>query len=207
MFVIELLFDPDGYFDREEYGITFPALVLGGIVIASLVRAAVQFTTIGQSIEQQGARTGLAIQGLSSMVASVFTPLVICLVYAVVIYALARFVGGTGTFRRTFWSVAHGFLPWLLGSIVFAAATAMAVSGVAPPESVDGIGPFLARFRGTVVYQIGKAFNLAALLWCGFLWVFATKHVHEVDELDGVVAAGLPVVLTVALAFLGVGLV
>lgn len=201
--MVELLVDPDGYFDRDEFGFTVPALVLGGMAVCSLLVAGLRTTAVAQSIDGPGAQTALAIVGLTSMVAGLFTPLVTCLLYAVVIYALARFFGGSGSFRRTFWTVGYGFAPSLLGSVVLVGATAMAVPAVAPPESAEGITAFLARVDAHPTYDLARTINQASIVWCGFLWVFATKHVHDLDELDGVIAVGVPVVVTLALTVLG----
>lgn len=204
MFATELLFDPDSFFGETDVGIGFPAAVLAGMGVCSLLAAGLRLWVVSQFVAGPGTRTAVALVGLVSVVVSVFVPFVTCLAYATALYALARFYGGAGSFRTTFWAVGYGFLPGLIGSVVVVAATALAVSAVQPPTSPDQIGAFLSRVDAHTASNLGEAVNLATLAWSGFLWVFAMKHVHEVDELDGVVAVGALLVLVFALRILGI---
>lgn len=199
MDILELLSNPDSYFGRHEVGVKFPIAVLGGMAICSLVVAILRTTAIAQSMEGVGAQATIAVVGLASVVAATFTPFVTCLVYAVVIFGLARFLGGAGSFRRTFWSVGHGYLPALLGSILVAGATAVAVFDVAPPTTAEQISVFTSRVNAHPAYQFAHSVNVATLVWSGYLWLFATKYVHDLDELDSLVAVGVPTILTLAL--------
>lgn len=204
MFATELLFDPDSFFGETDVGIGFPAAVLVGMGVCSLLAAGLRLWVVIQSVDGPGTQTALALVGLVSLVVSVFVPFVTCLAYGAAIYALARFYGGSGSFRTTFWAVGYGFLPGLLGSVVVVAATALAVSAVPPPASPDQIGAFMSRVDAHTASHLGEAVNLATLAWSGFLWAFAMKHVHEVDELDGVVAVGAPLVVALTLRILGI---
>lgn len=204
MFATALLFNPDGYFDGQEFGFGIPAALLGGIAVCSALAGGIRLLATAEALDGPGSQTALLLVGLPSMVAGAFTPFVVCLVYAVTIYALARYFGGTGSFRRTVWSVGYGFLPGLLGSVVLVGATALAVSAVPPPETVDGITPFMRRVNAHTAYRFGATLNLVTIVWSGFIWTFATKHVHDVDEADAAVVVGVPVVLSLAVALLGV---
>lgn len=197
-----LLFNPDAFFDRAEYGFTYPTLILAGLAVCSLAIGGLRTMAIARALEGPRAETILAIRGIAVVVASVFTPLVLCLVYATAIYALARFYGGTGSFRTTFWSVAFGYLPGLVGSLLLVGATAIAVPDVPPPESVDALSAYGPRVSAHPVYETAQTLDLASIVWSGYLWVFATKHVHDLDELDALVSVGAPVLVTLLLIVL-----
>lgn len=203
MSIAQVFVNPDSYFHENggELGYTVPLVVVGGTAACSMVAAGVQISVLTGSVTGTGSNTVLAIVGIASIIASIFTPFLSWLLFTAVIYSLARLRGGVGTFRRTFRAIGYGYLPSLLGSVLVVLTTTVVVTSTVPPSSPEGIQPFLARVKTHPIYRSGQIANLAGFIWSGFLWVFGTKHTHDIDDGDAVIAVAIPVLAGVAVSF------
>lgn len=197
MMYIDLLRDPDAFFARQSSGIGIraPISVLATIALLGVVTAGVQTYSIHQTVPQASG-SAVALAAIAAGLAGLFTPFLTWLLFAVGIFAIVRFLGGTGQFRPTMKAVGLGFVPKVFGSIVGLIATVVVIQTGVLNEAAS-VGEFVTQLQAHQARYIARTLNNVFLVWSGFLWVFGVKHVHDVDFRSAALAAGIPTAVSI----------
>lgn len=117
---------------------------------------------------------------------------------------LSFFLGGSGSFRRTFPLIGWGFLPLLGGQVIMLVATAVTVQGTppVPVETAEQMGIAAESLMSGRAIRIAIYAYVALYLWCCYIWVFVLKHARNLSMRRAFISAVIPMVLVNLLGLL-----
>jgi hypothetical protein len=135
-------------------------------------------------------------------ITGLFTPFISSLIYTVLLFVVARLLGGESGFRSTTRIVAVGFLPIALGSAATLVATGVSINAVSV-ASIENVRQFVVSLNAHFANRFARGLNNLFLVWSGLVWVFGAREAHDLELWEACVASGVPVVVGVGLYFFG----
>lgn len=197
--------DPGAFYaERFDGSLRGPGVVALALVAVGLVDVALVLGK--QFLALSGVGLVVVVVGsIFAVLGALVGPLVTWFLYAVAFHLLTLPFDGEGEFRETFVATGWGLVPRVLAALVGVALTAAVVALVPGPQASDAraIAEFSNRLATHPLGLLDAAVGLAALLWSGYVWVYALEHVRGVDRTGATVAVVLPVLIEAALVLAG----
>ena len=201
---VELLYNPDGFFEdvrREGIGIAVPLLIvvisgLFGGIATSIVAQAIAHTAIEEISNEQ---TKALVQFFSAEITP-FVALVNIIgwvILSAVIYLISRVFSNEGNFQLMLKLMGFSYIP---GIILFPVNLYIAIISA---EIIETSG--LEACIGSGVWAASKICSIAILVWQFVLWVFAVKNVRNLTLDKAIISALIPAIVFFILAALPYG--
>ncbi len=204
MGLLDILFDPDGFFEVEVgekkpiyRGLTvvllaaFLSAVISSITSPAMAKA-IYHAMLSKGVSPEMAKTIASTVKLSV----VLSPLIVIfswLLVSAILYGISALFGGEGNFSDTLKVVAYSFIPDI---VVFPFSLYIAIQEAKALETLSLSS--LSGFRDATVIL-----NLAVLAWQFMLWRYGIKHARKLSSRDATIVAGILTIVLVALTLYG----
>lgn len=204
--VLDLLFDPDSFFERRaaDPSLLPPALL---VLLVGVIGAVGSIPVLQATMSALPAEAGpfvTVIQAVGAIVGLVVT-LVVWALYGVAFHVIAAVVfDGQGSVRDTIALVGWGYFPALFGTIASAVVNFLVFSGVRFPTDPNRIQGFVRELQNRPEFLVAGLLGVVFLLWSAFLWTFAVRHVQQVGLREAALSVAGPVALALLLRLNGV---
>jgi hypothetical protein len=194
----ELLFDPDAFMRRRagDPGFAGPAVVVLLAAIAAILSGLLLVWEALKTVEG-GMETVLAAGGAPLIVGGFVGVFAFWVLYAAAFHVISMAFDGDGDFRTTLSLVGWGFLPAIIGGIVTAIGTYLALQNVSAGMDPAAMEPFVQGMRSQPVYLAVSLVGIAMTLWQGYIWTFAVRHARSLDVRSAALTVAGPVALTI----------
>lgn len=196
---LELLFDPDAFFEQESRSGTLKGSV-SVVSLTGLANISGTMFILPVIMEQLPEHIGVFVLfgvGLG-LIFGAFSIFLLWIAVSGIFYLLSEFYGGRGTFRRTIILLGWGFLPLVFSGISTGLLTYYAVQGVTLPADPNEMELALEGLGAAVANPITYVLDIVFLLWSGFLWMFGIKHARDISLREAVLTVGPMIVAAVA---------
>ena len=210
----EGLFDPDRFFEDRvgKYGITYEfifVLFIGAIGAAAMYFASQQLlqpfdtgalmgpddVNGGEPIASDSTRQVRAypVQLLVGM-------FVIWFYYTTTFHLGSWFYAGRGTYFATLKHTAWGFLPYLVGQIVFALGVVVTfwlleVETDLPGRAERDVAYLYGQGLDEPIMIVASVLLMASIVWCGYVWTYALSKAQELERSETIKIVAIPVAL------------
>jgi hypothetical protein len=195
MSALEVLTNPDGFFDRasDDPSLLGPALVVTVVAVVSAAASLPAVRAVQQAFTGDASAAGsfALVGGVVGGFGAVF---VFWVLYTVVFHVIAAVAfDGSGSLGRLLSYVGWGHLPAILSAATGAVVNAVVFRSVTPPSSPQEIQAFIQGVRSQPEFLVAGVVGLAVLTWQAFIWVFAVQHSHDIDRRSAAIAVAVPV--------------
>ena len=198
---VDLLTNPDRFFRRraEDDSLVRPALVVTALgLLGGLSAIPVLQATFGAMPDEASAFAGLAY--VLAPVGGVVGAYVRWLLYAGAFHLISSYAyDGQGPFQRTLSATGWGFLPGILGAVLTGILTFYALQSMTLPTDPAQAQAFARQLTRQPLVLLSSGLGILFLLWQGFLWTFAVKHVRGIELREAAITVAVPVAIAVLL--------
>lgn len=198
--VLELLTDPDSFFERRENepGLLAPAVI---VLLLGVISALGGIASVRATFQAVLPSDMQAIAGVAYVFVGIFGllgALVVWTVYAGLFHVISAVLyDGEGEFTTTFALTGWGFLPGIVSAVVSAVATFLVFQSVTFPSDPQQMAAFARQLQSRPELLAASLLSLVFLLWQAFLWVFAVKHARRLGLREAAITVAIPVALAV----------
>ncbi len=206
--VLDLLFNPDGFF-KEEVEFEKPMWRGLAVVLVASILAAVNAYIISSSTAkalydlmiEKGAsvETAKALTQFTQtigLISAFFGVIISWVLIAAILQGLSALFGGTGKFSDTLKVTAYSFIPNI---VVFPFTYYIAITEA---KLVSTYGILALTNSGIVMAKV--VLDLAVLAWQFLLWRFGIKYARNLSGRDATIVAAIPAVAFALLSIAGI---
>ena len=200
--ILDLVFHPDVFFERisrEPVNLLPPLTMVGAVGIlngAGALLLIAMFSSLGMG---PVGVSGFLVAMVKSVLCDMLTLLLIWGVASVYFYLASRLLSGTGSFPATVQNTGYGLLPLVLASFGYAIDAVTSCFSLLLYHTTSSLP------AANVFFWIHVAGSVAAVVWAGFLWMFAIRHTHSLTVGKSALVSGIFTLafLVLATAFIG----
>lgn len=200
---MRLITNPNEFFARlkeQEISLKVPVLIVVALAIITSVKQFLIISKMAQSLPPEMSKFFM-IGAYTGVIGSFIGMFAIWLIFAAIMHALSSFLGGDGSFRRTFEFTGYGYLPSLIGSLITVSLSSYYVLHASVPNvDLSNVNPeamrsvMLSIMPHELIYT-NLMINLAVTLWSLTIWIFAVKYARNLTTKNAFVTALIPTLL------------
>ncbi|MFW6436270.1 MAG: Yip1 family protein [Halococcoides sp.] len=194
-----LLFDPESFFEREEWGgWASPAAVIGLLLAVLLLTLYPTYQMTQQLLGEMSGGSGFALLsvGFTAGWFIVTVPLYWLLV-AGSAYGVGVWFDGDADFSTIAQAVAWGFVPHVVGALVTVAGSYLrylqteipAVTEDMTQQEIQALSAQISGVPTDPVNLIITVVGLATLFWGAYLWTVGVETVHGIERRHAAIVA------------------
>ncbi len=208
MNALDLLFNPDGFFEEEiefEKPMWRGAIVVVVAAILATINAYIVSSSTAKVIYEIMIEKGMTAEAAKSFaqltqtveIISAFIGVFIAWVLiAAILQGLSALFGGTGKFSDTLKVTAYSFVPNI---VVFPFMYYIAITEA---SVISAYG--LKGLTGSGIVTAKVILDLAVLAWQFLLWRFGIKHARNLNSRDATIVAAIPATAFALLSIAGI---
>lgn len=200
---MQLITSPNEFFARlsnREISIRKPVIIVSALAIVTSMQQFLITSKLAQALPEEMSKFFM-IGAYVGVIGSFIGMFAIWLILAAIMHALSSFLGGNGSFRRTFEFTGYGYLPSLIGSIITISLSSYYVLNARIPHiDLSNLNPeamrsvMLSIMPHELLYT-NLIINLAIILWSLTIWIFAVKYARNLTTKNAVITALIPALL------------
>ncbi len=199
-----MLFDPDGFFERE---IEMNKPIWNGLTVVlitaflSAITASITSPALSKAIYKYLISKGMSAEIAKSIAASIklsvvlspITIIVSWILISAILYGLSAIFSGSGSFTDTLKVAAYSFIPSIV-VFPFNLYIAIQEARILEIQGLTGIENF--KIAATII-------NLAVLAWQFLLWKYGIKHARNLSNRDATIVSAILTAFLLALNLYG----
>lgn len=201
--MLRLLYDPDGFFERQckDPSLLGPALVVTVAAGANLTSVSIVMSRVLDVFgETPVMQLVVSLSYVTSFVMGSVGVFVAWVAVTAIVYVVAgRRAGERRQFRDLFKLLGWGFVPAVCSGVVAGIATYLVYAQTPFPNDPSQLSAFFASLRSDPTLVVSRSLFVVFTVWQGFLWTFAVRNLYDVSFRTALTTVVVPTVLWLAI--------
>ena len=196
--VVEVIVDPDSFFEKQSRSPSVAAPVLV-VVLAALSTAIVPSIILYyiMNISPRGMSIYMLIFGITNVIGGILAIFGLWMVTSILLHFMAFYLSGNGGLRNTILMTGWGFLPMVFVNISNSFLTYRIISSIFSQVNIESISiaHINAMLANHPMMILTKLVSSLGVVWMGFLWTFAIRNVHDINFRNSTIVSSINILI------------